>query len=312
MKYREIPRTGLNVSEIGFGVWTLANAHRDGFITEDPIHLMKYACDRGINFFETADVFGFGQGEELLGRAFHEERERVVLATRVGYFAENTKEAMWGSQSAPNLSAKHIEKACEKSLKRLKTDRIDLYQLHHPNISTVERDDLYAALEKLKKQGKIISWGAALATSGEWTEEAKLLMSLRKLPCLQISYDCFTPEAGRELVKDAYKSHTCLMSDFPGQAKLAKYKDKPEFSFLKENKDRTFLQSICKYILFEKSINSVLVDIVSESQINEFSKVSECPDLLPAEVMKLELLHLGDTKDKSQESLRAKDEYLFG
>ena len=207
MKYRTIPGTGLKVSEVGFGVWTLSTGWW-GKVTDDEAHqLLRYAFDRGINFFDTADTYGNGRGETLVGDALAGERDRIVIATKFGYDFYHFAGERKGQQEIPqDFSPRHIEFACEESLKRLQTDRIDLYQIHNPKMTAIEQDDLYATLAKLKKQGKIITWGAALGPAIGWLEEGKLLMCLRKTPSIQMIYNLLEQDPGNQLFEEGARN----------------------------------------------------------------------------------------------------------
>ncbi|HEY2981245.1 MAG TPA: aldo/keto reductase [Anaerolineales bacterium] len=156
MEYSRLGRTGLRVSRLCLGTMNFGpfTAEKDSFT------IMDTALESGINFFDTANVYGrkMGEGvtESIIGRWFAQgagRREKVVLATKVrGRMGE------WPNQRG--LSARHIREACNASLKRLQTDHIDLYQMHH-----VERDtpweEIWQAMEVLVQQGKIIYVGSS-------------------------------------------------------------------------------------------------------------------------------------------------------
>ncbi|UYN97352.1 MAG: aldo/keto reductase [Enhydrobacter sp.] len=156
MKYRTLGRTGLSVSEIGFGAWGIGGrtvgetSYGD---TDDATSLaaLKRAADRGINFFDTSSAYGNGHSEELIGRAFAgAARASVIVATKAGYES-------W--DKAPDFSATSIVASAERSLRRLRFDYIDLFQLHNPPLDALRRPDLQEALARLIKDGKARSWG---------------------------------------------------------------------------------------------------------------------------------------------------------
>lgn len=161
MNYKHLGRTGLRVSRIGLGTMNF------GELTDESasFRIMDEAVDAGINFFDTADVYGgpqspdmakgYGTSEEIIGNwlARSGQRDRVVLATKV-YQPMDT---------GPNdkyLSAYHIRRACEASLKRLKTDHIDLYQMHHIDRNT-PWEEIWQAMEQLIREGKISYVGSS-------------------------------------------------------------------------------------------------------------------------------------------------------
>src|SRR5438477_1359635 len=131
MQFRALGDTGLNVFTVGFGVWTVSKTM--GGITGDAVgtRLLRRALDLGITFFDTADVYGDGKGETLLADALESRRDEIVIATKFGYDFYNHPGIQAGQRERPHdWSPQFVRKACEESLKRLRTDRIDLYQLH--------------------------------------------------------------------------------------------------------------------------------------------------------------------------------------
>jgi len=156
MNFVNLGRTGLKVSRLCLG--TMNFGHRAEAAESHAI--MDEALGIGINFFDTADVYGFEKGkgltEEIVGQWFAQggrRRDRVVLASKVyGSMGDGVNER--------GLSAYHIRQACEDSLRRLKTDRIDLYQMHHVD-RTVPWDELWQAMEQLVRQGKVLYVGSS-------------------------------------------------------------------------------------------------------------------------------------------------------
>ena len=161
MEMRVLGRSGIEVSPVGFGCWPIG-----GLIIEDgrsvgwgdvdddeSVRALHLAMDLGVNFFDTADVYG--RSEEILGRAFAWRRERVVIASKFGRTYDRQRHAITGV----DLSTAHLRRALEGSLRRLRTDVIDLYQLHvgdcPPDVAAELRDEL----ETLVQQGKIRAYG---------------------------------------------------------------------------------------------------------------------------------------------------------
>jgi aryl-alcohol dehydrogenase-like predicted oxidoreductase len=161
MQYTSLGRTGLKVSRLCLGTMNFGPETSE----EDSYRIMDRALEQGINFFDTADVYGWKQGEglteQIIGRWFAQgggRREKVVLATKV--YGDMGKGEMENWPNTARLSALHIRKACEDSLRRLKTDYIDLYQMHH-----IYRDspweEIWQAMELLVQQGKVIYVGSS-------------------------------------------------------------------------------------------------------------------------------------------------------
>ncbi len=161
MQYTNLGRTGLQVSRLCLGTMNFGPQTSE----EDSFRIMDHALEQGINFWDTADVYGWKQGEgvteQILGRYFAQvghRRERVVIATKVfgGMGPGDLKD--W--PNTKGLSARHIREACEASLKRLQTDYIDLYQMHHVDRSTPWAE-IYQAFETLVQQGKALYFGSS-------------------------------------------------------------------------------------------------------------------------------------------------------
>jgi len=147
MKYSLLGKSDLLVSEIGFGCMSL-HGDNDANVT-----LLQHALDHGINFFDTADVYDNGKNEIIVGKAFKNTRDKVIIATKVG----NQLKAS-GHGFDWNPSQKHILESVDKSLSRLQTDYIDLYQLHGGTIDD-PLDEVIETFELLKQQGKIRHYG---------------------------------------------------------------------------------------------------------------------------------------------------------
>jgi aryl-alcohol dehydrogenase-like predicted oxidoreductase len=161
MKHRKLGNTGLSVSEIGFGAWGIGGTQGNvpGYGPTDDaesINALKRAFDSGITFYDTADLYGDGHSESLIGAAFQAVRDKVVIASKVGFINQT------GEQ---DFSKKHLETAIEASLKRLHTDHIDLYQLHSPPLSLLEEQrDVIEFLCRVQKEGKIRAFGIAVSS----------------------------------------------------------------------------------------------------------------------------------------------------
>jgi aryl-alcohol dehydrogenase-like predicted oxidoreductase len=157
MNYRSLGRTGLIVSEIGFGAWGIGGrtvSETSYGDTDDRISLaaLARARDCGITFFDTSAAYGSGHSEELIGKALAGVRHQAVLATKAGYEA-------W--DRPPDFSAAAIVASTERSLGRLRTDYLDLLLLHNAPLDVMLAPDVREALARLAASGKIRSWGAS-------------------------------------------------------------------------------------------------------------------------------------------------------
>ncbi len=159
MKYKSLGKTGLKVSELCLGTMTFGSEFYNIGEVDQPLAntMVQTAVDAGINFFDTADIYSYGESEEILGRALHESdasREEVVIATKVrGAMSEEAAEGT-GDVNNVGLGRKHIFEACENSLRRLDTDYIDLYQVHGWDYESPMEETL-EALNDLVRSGRV-------------------------------------------------------------------------------------------------------------------------------------------------------------
>ncbi len=150
MRVRALGRTGLAVSEIGFGCWGLGGAYGPPPDEPTAVSLLRHALDRGITFYDTAPIYGDGLAEERLGAAFRDRRDRVVLATKVGYRRADS--------AAQDFSSAFVRESVHGSLRRLRTDYVDLLQLHDPPPG----EGLSRVLNDLVAAGKVRALGVSL------------------------------------------------------------------------------------------------------------------------------------------------------
>ncbi|GCE30006.1 oxidoreductase [Dictyobacter alpinus] len=156
---RTLGKSGIEVSALGLGCWAIGGEWTfDGLPAgwgrvDDTESLRALGCalDLGVTYFDTADVYGCGHSERVLGQALSGHREEVVIATKFGLvFDEQTRQG-----AGENLTPDYIRRACEASLRRLQTDYIDLYQMHSTPTTRTETEDVLAMLEELVSAGKI-------------------------------------------------------------------------------------------------------------------------------------------------------------
>ena len=173
MKFRTYKNTDLTVSEVGFGMWTISTGWWGNFTEAEAVALMHKAFDLGVTLFDAADTYGNGLSEELIAKAFPKRRDQIVIATKVGYDFVHYGEARGrGQREIPqDFSPEAIQRATDAALKRLKTDRIDLLQLHNIRMKQVYDDAAWKALEQLKASGKIRCYGIALGPAIGWLYE---------------------------------------------------------------------------------------------------------------------------------------------
>jgi aryl-alcohol dehydrogenase-like predicted oxidoreductase len=164
MKYRKFGNTDLLTSEIGFGAWAIGGGTMIGTTAigwgnvddKESIKAIHTALDQGINFFDTADIYGLGHSEIILGNAIGNVKN-AIIATKVGNVSKDEKFTV-------NYSKEYIIEACNASLKRLQRDTIDYYQLHTARMAHLQQGDCIEAMQQLQQEGKIRYWGISLNT----------------------------------------------------------------------------------------------------------------------------------------------------
>jgi len=188
MRYRTLGTTGIRVSEIGFGAWGLGGNSKGAIAygpTDDEAsaRALRTAFESGINFFDTADFYGFGHSEAVLGNALRDVRPNVVIATKAG---------MLSASGAQDFSSKHLSRSLEQSLSRLGTDYVDLFQLHSPPIELLIRDSrCVETLERFRREGRIRSYGISARSPDD------ALIAVRDLGfrCVQVNFNLLDQRA---------------------------------------------------------------------------------------------------------------------
>lgn len=161
--YRTLGRSGIKVSALGMGCWAIGGPFWSGETPlgwgevddNESIRAIHCAIDLGVNFFDTANVYGAGHSERVLGQAFTGRRDRVVIASKFNAVFDETTRQVTGADSSPT----GIRRACEESLRRLNTDTIDLYQFHDNGFPADRAVPIRETLEELVKEGKIRAYG---------------------------------------------------------------------------------------------------------------------------------------------------------
>jgi aryl-alcohol dehydrogenase-like predicted oxidoreductase len=214
MKYRSFGGTDLKVSALGLGTGRLGATLKQG-TDRDTIGMLLEALDSGITFYDTADSYGQGKSEELIGLAFKGRRDQLVIASKTGYrlssaagLAARLKPVLRpllrslkplrrvaasarSSQMSQDFSPAHVNQAIEGSLRRLQTDHVDLYQLHSPPTAALRDGEVFAALEALRAAGKIRYYGVSCLT----VEDAVLALKHPGVSAVQVTINLLEPQA---------------------------------------------------------------------------------------------------------------------
>ncbi len=179
MKYRTLGRTGIPVSEVGFGCWAIGGTSYGPTDDAQSMEALKAAWNGGVTFFDTADTYGHGHSEELLAKFFKDKpRDKFSVASKAGW-------DFYHGGSKKNFDPEYLRFACEQSLKRLQLNEIDLYQLHNPSLEKIKAGEIVGVLDDLKKQGKIRFIGISVHTE----EDALAAMEDPRVDSLQVIFN---------------------------------------------------------------------------------------------------------------------------
>ena len=239
MHYRKLGNTGITVSDIGFGGWAIGGAAEAsgtpfgwGRTNDDEsLAAIRRARELGVNFFDTADSYGFGRSESLLGIVLSRQRQGVVIATKVGVVRDAE------GRLRKDFSRGHILHAVDGSLKRLRTDYIDLLQLHNPTLDELRRDDLHEAMDRLQEVGKIRFWGVSIST----VEEGIEIVNRGWGYALQVLYNVLNQAPADELFPLAHQKGYGIIARVPLASGLLSGKFRPDTVFSKDDVRQNFL-----------------------------------------------------------------------
>ncbi len=307
MKYRSYPGTDIEASEVGFGLWTLAAGWWGDFTDEEAISMLHRAYDLGITLFDSSDTYGNGRADELLGRAFADRRDAVVFATKVGYDFYNNADVRRGQQEIPHSTdPAYLRFAVEESLKRLRTDVIDIVSYHNAHEEHVPDDAIWETLQRLQEEGKLRAWGAALGPSNGYLFEGMDLIRDRKVKSLQLINNILEPFPGQNLTEEAERtgwtgiqvrvthSSGMLEGKYTEDTEFAKndhrrhrprswlingLKKLESLRWLHEGRDMTIGQAALKWLLASPAVVTTLPNIYNVEQLEEFAAASDLPDL---------------------------------
>ena len=304
MRHRPLGHSDLVVSEIGFGTWTLVTDWWGR--TDDPHAMIRAALDAGINFFDTAPVYGAdGAGETIL-REYLSRRDEIVLATKVGYDIDAERKHPGQSERPHDWRPESVRQQVDASLARLGTDHIDLLQLHNPRIEPIVDDALWETLVALREAGKVRELGVALGPAIGWVEEGNISIDDRPVTTLQTVFNVLEQEPGltfaaRERVRngdvsliarvphasDTLSGKITLDTVFPpGDHRAHRNRDNMLDNFEKAETlrylwsagtGRTIGQAAIAGILANPAFATVLPTVLSVDEVREYAHASEVP-----------------------------------
>lgn len=311
MKYRQLGKTDLKVSEVSFGTWAIGGAWGK---TNDSqaLESLQYAIDAGVNFFDTADVYGDGHSEKLLAKATKGQEDKIHIATKFCRAGDIHDPATYSEES--------VRSYCEASLKRLERDQIDLFQIHCPPMEIIKDGAVFQVLDKLKAEGKIRYYGVSVET----VEEGLLCLEYSGVSTLQVIFNLFRQKPLDELFPKAHEQGVGILTRVPLASGLLTGKFKKNSTFEEDDhrhfnrngeafnvgetfggiefekgvelsneidwiaRDRESMTTAAlKWILEHKEVSCVIPGFKNIDQVKQNLKAVEVPDFTNEEMEKL-------------------------
>lgn len=301
VKYRRLGGSGIEVSEVGFGAWAIALDWWGKKIEKDEaLRMIRRAHDLGVTLFETADMYGKGRSEELLGEALEGRMHEVVVSTKYGYDFVSADQI--GHAELPQrFDEKFTRRALEASLGRLGTDRLGVYGLHNPKLRHVRDDAVFGVMGSLIAEGRVGACQVALGPAIGWLREGLEAMDREQVSAVQTVYNILEQDPGNELMRRAEETGTgvlCRVPDASGiltgkvgadtkidekdhrsvrkgewvRASLAKVE---QLRPVAEGLGMTVAELAVKFILSKDAASSVLPTVVSVGEVEQFAEISD-------------------------------------
>ncbi|WP_370327058.1 aldo/keto reductase [Euzebya sp.] len=319
MRHRQLA-PGIEVSEVGFGNWTVTTGWWGEYTREEAVRLHREAFDAGITFFDTADAYAEGYGEEVLGEAVAPFRDQVVIATKFGYDITSEHRRVGQQERAHRTDVAYIRQRLDDSLKRLDVEAIDFYQLHNPRMAHIDDDDLWAFLEDAKAEGKIRAYGTALGPKIGWLEEGVHAMRTRQMAGMQMIFNILEQSPGRELLEVAEETDNRMIVRVPHSSGMLEGNLTADYVFPKHDHRRhrprswlvegvqkvatldflteagggtgmTLGQAALKWVLSHERCVTTLPNIYGSEQIAEFAAAPDKRDLTDDELARIAALY---------------------
>jgi len=222
MHYRQLGRTGWKISDISFGAWAIGGAW--GSVSDDEsLAALRKAIDCGVNFIDTADVYGDGRSERLIARLKKSEKKEIVVATKAGRRLPR--------QTVEGYSRQNLTMWVEDSLRNLSTDCLDLLQLHCPPTALYDRPEVFGILDDLVQAGKIGYYGVSV----EKIDEALKAIEYPNVQTVQIIFNCFRQRPAEKFFARAKEKQVGILARVPLASGLLTGKFRRDSTFAKDD-----------------------------------------------------------------------------
>ena len=297
MEHRALFRGGPLISEVGFGGGPLRGLDWGPVNDETSVRAVHRALDVGVTFFDTADAYGNGRSERVLGRALAGRRNQVVLATKGGW---------WYVDGAPycNFSLIYLFRSLEASLRCLRTDFVDLYQIHDPDIETIRQGRIFEFLFRMKRAGQIRFAGVSINT----VEEGRLCIESGCVDVIQVYYNILDQRPDPELFEAARQAGVGTVikaplargllsgkyradSDFPDVDFRACWQKDGRLQRAIRQVARVEAQTALRFVLSHPAVSCVIPGAKTPEQAEANAAASEMGSLDEADVAALKALY---------------------
>ena len=311
MHYRRLGRTELMVTEVGFGGHPIGGSRWGDVRDEESLSAIRCAYELGVNFFDTADVYGRGHSEELIGQALGEMRPHALIATKVGL------DFTHGEPARSNFDPKYIRAALDRSLARLRTDYVDLYQLHNPPQKLAKEEGVWETLRDLQRAGKVRYFGVSCRTANDaraYMRAAEAADDPRLFgDTLQVAYNLLDQEAAaKDVFVEAHRhdwgiisrvplasgmltgkyaaSHQFPYTDFRGdwsRERLAETAARVDALRFLEQPGRSLPQAAIAFCLSQPAVSTVISGAKTPTQVEENAAASDHAPLADGELREI-------------------------
>jgi aryl-alcohol dehydrogenase-like predicted oxidoreductase len=337
MNHRELGDSGVDVSEVGFGAWVVGTDWWGDRTREQAVEMLQHAREAGITYFDTGDVYGHGDSEELVGEALGEYRDEVTVSTKVGYDFYNNPQAGHG-ELPKRVDPEWIETALDRSLDRLDMEYVDLLMLHNANVGEVDAAVL-ETLDELQESGRVESVGWALGPSIGWLAEASAAAEAG-FDAVQLVFNVFEQVPGRHAIEEIrdLDAETSVIPRVPHSSGLLNEQVTPETELGKgdhrahrpdewyetgwekvdalrflEDPDhadgrRTMGQAAIQWLLAHDEVATVTPTFRTTGDVDEWAAAPETPALSAVEFDRVEELYrenFGVNRDDGMDALRS-------
>jgi aryl-alcohol dehydrogenase-like predicted oxidoreductase len=333
MRYDTLGNTDIEVSQVGFGAWVVGTDWWGDRTRDQAIEMVQHAVNRDVTFFDTGDVYGHGDSEELVGEALAEVREEVTVSTKVGYDFYNNPQAGHG-ELPKKVTPEWIRTALDRSLDRLGMDHVELLMLHNANVDEVTPDVL-ETLDELREEGKVEAIGWALGPSIGWLADGDAAVA-NEFDALQTVFNLFEQTPGQHFIDTIREQNadTSILARVPHSSGLLNEQVTPEtefeaddhrahrptewyetgfekletLRFLERDGERTMGQAAIQWLLAHDEVASVTPTFRTNADIDEWAGAPDTPPLSEEEYDRVQELYrenFGVDRDDGMDALRS-------